>query len=117
MPAIKRSFSLIIVPSLLNFSYSKAACLAEALSKEQTVRAERTFSAISRLRAFPCFSNSYSVMVVVLIVPFFVSDCIDETIFSSPARKSIMTLVSMKVNFSLQWSPIVGFSFFGNFGF
>src|SRR3989337_998266 len=117
IPAISKSFSLIIFPALLNFSKSKAAFLAEALSKGQTSTADKNFSATCLLNSVLCLSSSYSVIVVVLISSFSATSCIKETIFSSPAKKSIITLVSKNVILSLQCPSVISLSFGGYFQF
>ena len=97
IPAISKSFSFIIFPILLSFSKRQAAFLAEALSKEQTMAPDRNLSAACFLILFLCLSNSYSVIVVVLTSSFFEISPTKATIFWSPAKKSIMMLVSRNV--------------------
>ena len=81
IPAMSKSFSLIIFPVLFNVSKSSAAFRADALSKEQTVMLDKNFSATCLFSSVLCLSNSYSDMVVVLISSFSVSSFINVPLF------------------------------------
>ncbi len=97
MPAMSKSFSLIILPASRSSTKSAAASLAASPSKGYTVTSDRNSSASCLFSFDLCLSNSYSVMLVVLISSALESSSIKETSLSSPAMKSMITLVSINV--------------------